>query len=163
MTSKFAIAPLPLMEIQLLQSKLVIKHPAYPDEFRQNDLLTFYARDLPDGGLHAPTVLLACGLVACNEFNGYLTRDRAGNQRLNCDNDQILSAGQYYFHVPHPPSRSSTDSSIVYKYPVYPDFSHWAFPHRNVPQAWHSSDARLDDIWPVTSRLRSLCQLFRVL
>lgn len=148
---------------QLPQARLVVKHPAYPDDFRQNDLLTFYAWDLPEGGLHAPTVLLACGLIACNEFNGYLTKDRGGQQVVSCDNDQILPAGQYYFQVPHPHSRSSTDTSTAfpgyplpsstgttttnrYKYPVYPSFAHWAFPHGNIPQAWHSSSTRLEDV-----------------
>lgn len=87
-----------------------------------------------------------CTLIAKNQSHvrsGHV--DRGGKQRFNCDSDQILSAGQYYFHVPHPPSRPSTNQSTVYRYPVYPAFSHWAFPHRNVPQAWYSSDARLDD------------------
>lgn len=117
---------------------IIFKHPAYPDEYEQNILLQLYAWDSPNGGLHAGTALLACTLIACNAWNGYLTIERDG-LRLNLQEDDVLPAGEYYFHVPRPSmSMSSADGCGHYKYPVYPSFQHWAFPHRQIPIQWCS-------------------------
>jgi hypothetical protein len=55
--------------------KVIIRHPAYSDD--SNVLLVFYAWDHafddPSDhsiGVHLGTALLACRLVACNEFDG---------------------------------------------------------------------------------------------
>ena len=126
--------------IKLPKAKTIIKHPGYPDELGQNDLLTFYAWDTEEGGFHASTAHLACSLVACNAFDGYLTKDKCGSQRINCDGDKILSPGHYYFHVPNPPDQPPNS-----KYPVYPTFSNWKFPHEMIPDDWKSNPADAND------------------
>ena len=128
--------------IHLPKDKVIIKHPCYPDEFGQNDLLTLYAWDTESGGIHIRMTCLALSLIACNSFNGYLTKDRSGMQRVNCDGDRLLPPGQYYFHVPSP-----TDQPLPYKYPVYPNFQNWSFPHQTIPQDWKTgSDDTTDEI-----------------
>lgn len=133
-----ASLPLPDDQSQTTNNHIIVfKHPAYPDEYEQNILLQLYAWDSPNGGLHAGTALLACALVACNAWNGYLTIERDG-PRLELQDDDVLPGQAYYFHVPTPSTTSvrlSQDSSC-YKYPVYPSFRHWAFPHRNIPTSW---------------------------
>lgn len=121
--------------------RIYVKHPAYPTP---NTLLTFNAWDRPEGGLYTNTVQVACALVACNSFDGYISHDRAGNDRVN---DTILSPGDYYFHVPSPSSWSDDDvsahisspqaaSTDIYRYPIYPSFQHWKFPHDILPPMW---------------------------
>lgn len=120
---------------------IIFKHPSYPDEYGQNILLHLYAWDSPDGGLHAATALLACTLIACNAWDGYLTVERDGS-RLDLQEDDILPAGEYYFHVPRPSTTPIPPSGhgSHYKYPIYPSFQHWAFPHRQVPSQWRGED-----------------------
>ncbi|KAF1958532.1 hypothetical protein CC80DRAFT_557889 [Byssothecium circinans] len=106
-----------------------------------NHVIIFKHLDKPNGGLHAGTAVLARTLVACNAWNGYLTIERDG-PRLDLLEDDVLPAGEHYFHVPRPsttPSTTSTappDAGDHYKYPVYPSFQHWAFPHRQIPIPW---------------------------
>lgn len=107
---------------------ITFKHPGYPDQFSQNVLLTLFAFDSPTGGIHYGTAHLACAVVACNAWNGYFTRTRDG-PRIDRDNDELLTERAYYFHVP-------TETA---KYPVYPSFEHWAFPHDNLPPYWLSA------------------------
>merc|ERR1711881_641030 len=58
------------------------------------------------------------------------------------DGDRLLPPGQYYFHVPSP-----TDQPLPYKYPVYPNFQNWSFPHQTIPQDWKTgSDDTTDEI-----------------
>jgi hypothetical protein len=64
---------------QKIVSRVIIRHPAYSDH---NELLSFNAWDHGHSGVHLGTVLLACQLVACNEFNGFLTKDRNGSERI---------------------------------------------------------------------------------
>lgn len=127
--------------------KVVFKHPAYPEEFGQNHLLTLFAWDSPRGGLHAGTALIVCALLACNSFDGYLTIDRSG-EKLNLRDDDILPLGEYYFHVCHPSAGLASAEGLhePYKYPIYPSFDHWAFPHNKIPAQWlgsSSSDAAI--------------------
>ncbi|GAB7354924.1 hypothetical protein MBLNU459_g5549t1 [Dothideomycetes sp. NU459] len=109
---------------------ITFKHPGYPDQFGQNILLSLFAFDHPTGGfgLHYGTAHLACALVACNAWDGYFTRTRDG-EALQCDRDDLLVDRVLYFHVP-----SSTG-----RYPIYPDFDNWAFPHDNLPPHWPSA------------------------
>lgn len=116
---------------------IIFKHPGYPDEYEQNILLQLYAWDSPNGGLHAGTALLACAIIACNAWDGYLTVERDG-PKLEVQDDDVLSAQEYYFHVPRPRMESiePTGDGSHYKYPIYPSFQHWAFPHRHIPSQW---------------------------
>ncbi|KAN0071961.1 hypothetical protein V8E54_009690, partial [Elaphomyces granulatus] len=105
--------------------KVIIKHPAYSD---QNELLSLNAWD-NGSGIHFGTVLLACQLVACNEFNGFLTKDQNGTQRITDSEDSVLEPGIYFFHVRSP-------QPDIYRYPIYSCFKDWRYPHDNVPNSW---------------------------
>ena len=94
---------------QKIVSRVIIRHPAYSDH---NELLSFNAWDHGRSGVHLGTVLLACQLVACNEFNGFLTKDRNGSERITGPDDSLLVRGIYFFHV-RPPQPD------IYKYPIY--------------------------------------------
>ncbi|KEQ57882.1 uncharacterized protein M437DRAFT_29481, partial [Aureobasidium melanogenum CBS 110374] len=116
---------------------VTFKHPGYPDQFGQNILLTLHAFDDVRGGLHCGTAHIACAIVACNAWDGYFSRTRDGNDRLDLQHDDLIFDKVLYFHVP---------SSDV-KYPVYPDFANWAFPHDDLPPSWPrapSDDDALD-------------------
>jgi hypothetical protein len=99
--------------------RIIIRHPAH------NDLLSFCAWD-HGSGIHLGTVLLACWLVACNEFDSFLTRDRNGFQRITDPDDSLLPHGLYFFHV-RPPQPD------IYKYPIYSCFKDWTYPHEKEP------------------------------
>lgn len=115
---------------------IIFKHPAYCDNFNHSNLLRLYACDTPDGGLHAGTALLACAIVACNAQDGYLTRNRDGDN-LHVGHDEVLLDDEYYYHVPNPiPATQESSGRAYYKYPVYPTFEHCAFPHSSIPARW---------------------------
>ena len=129
------------------ESVVVIKHPGYPDEFRQNELLMLYAWDIDDEGhkgLHKNTVLTASMLVACNSWNGYLSTDREGHTKVNSSTtNYILPPGTYYFHVPYFGLDAIPNSP--YKYPIYPCFEHWTFPHAQLPPTWNDGAGELSE------------------
>jgi len=114
---------------------VTFKHPGYPDQFNQNILLTLHAFDDVRGGLHCGTAHIACAIVACNAWDGYFSRTRDGSDRLNLQHDDLIFDKVLYFHVP------SSDA----KYPVYPDFANWAFPHDDLPPSWPRAPASDDD------------------
>jgi hypothetical protein len=133
-------APSPIQEYSYpIANNYIIKfkHPGYPEEYGQNILLQLYAWDSPNGGLHAGTALLACAIIACNAWDGYLTVER-DSPKLELQDGDVLSAQEYYFHVPRPEVESigPTGDDSHYKYPIYPSFQHWAFPHRQIPSQW---------------------------
>jgi hypothetical protein len=92
----------------LSRHKIIIKHPAYDEHGLSNEMITLPAWDREEGGLHFGTVHLACAIIACNAFYGFLSQDRAGKDTVKLDPEEILPAGAYYFHVPHP---SATETS----------------------------------------------------
>lgn len=107
------------------------KHPAYAD--RSNTLLQLQATDhAPGGGIHHETARIACAIVACNAWNGYLSRSRDGSP-LSEHEDDVLREKTYYFHVP------TTDDPEPY--PICPSFHDWQFPHGDLPPTWR---ARVD-------------------
>ncbi|KAH8798636.1 hypothetical protein F5884DRAFT_813300 [Xylogone sp. PMI_703] len=111
------------------QHKALFFHPAYPNA--SNLLLILYAWDTPNGGIHAGTAWLACAIVACNAWDGYLTKHN-DSDRLEYNDDDVLPPGSYDFHVPNP---SGTDPE-PYQYPLCPSFQHWSFPHEALPPQW---------------------------
>ncbi|KAH0562857.1 hypothetical protein GP486_002530 [Trichoglossum hirsutum] len=136
-------APLPAQEyLYPIADNHVIKfkHPGYPEKFGQNILLQLYAWDSPNGGLHAGTALLACAIIACNAWDGYLTVERDG-PKLELQYDDVLPIQGYYFHVPRPEVESigPTGDDSHYKYPIYASFQHWAFPHEQIPSQWRGA------------------------
>jgi hypothetical protein len=61
-------------------------------------LFTFTASD--DDGIHHETARLACAIVAGNRWDGFLCKDKAGDQPSTDRLDEILRASTYYFHLP---------------------------------------------------------------
>jgi HNH endonuclease len=111
--------------------RVIIKHPGYEEN---NDLLSFYVWDNGTNGMgiHFATVILACGIVACNEYNGYISVGKDGSNRITAPDDYLVPPGEYYFHV-----RDGL------KYPVFPSFRDWIFPHKNVPRTWVGEWSRI--------------------
>ncbi|KAL8941989.1 MAG: hypothetical protein Q9216_001922 [Gyalolechia sp. 2 TL-2023] len=159
----------PDIDLDTEQHWITILHPAYPDN--QNCLFTFKAYDHPEGGLHKVVVLTACGIIAGNIWNGYLSITRNGPPIH--DDVYVLREPVYYFHAhPYPSSQVSTISGAAtthhaatpaatavpsaasshafpYPYPVYTDFRDWPFPHRNLPPWWPKIPRRRH---PITSQ-----------
>ncbi|KAK1139456.1 hypothetical protein N8T08_000735 [Aspergillus melleus] len=100
-------------------------HPGYPTPY--DILLIIPGLDHPDGGIYHRVALWACGILANNEFDGWLTEDREGLQRVTTPRDGILRRRDYYFHVPGEGS---------HPYPIVPSFEDWCFPHNKLPAGW---------------------------
>jgi hypothetical protein len=138
-----------------LDRRITFKHPGYNEFLNQNELFRMYAWDGDDThglGLHAGTALLACRLVACNTWDGYLTTTSDG-VALQLEQDDLLTETEYFFHVPRP-----ADAPSEWKYPIYPTFNDWAFPH-TLPPTWprterSDSDASVDNA-PASSSVSS--------
>lgn len=111
-------------------SNISFRHPGYDDP--EDILFTLPRLDSSDsqapasGVLHG-TALLACQIIANNAFDGYLTTDRGGNQRVSVALDGVLMDDDYWFVVP--------DTDV---YPVVPRFQEWQFPHGHLEKlaAW---------------------------
>jgi len=98
-------------------------HPGYPG---RAVLLSLPALD--DGGIDFDTALAACGLVAGNRWSdGFFSSDRSGAVSVECPEDGILREPQYFFQLPGP---------LDPPYPTVPRFSHWRFPHSDLPPLW---------------------------
>ncbi|KAL9595271.1 MAG: hypothetical protein Q9219_006547 [cf. Caloplaca sp. 3 TL-2023] len=118
-----------------------LRHPGYADG-NCNLLFRFPAYDKSGGGLHHNVARTACGIVAGNKWDGYLS-STANGPPVEQELDQVLTGQCYYFH-PHPyrarPSESSTHSPSsccsANPYPVWPTFQDWCFPHDNQPPWW---------------------------
>ncbi|KAK0627942.1 hypothetical protein B0T14DRAFT_493937 [Immersiella caudata] len=85
---------------------------------------------LDDGGIHFDTALVACGLIAGNRWgDGFFSSDPSGSpaDAVERPHDDILRGPQYFFCLPGP---------LNPPYPVVPRFSHWRFPHGNLPPPW---------------------------
>jgi hypothetical protein len=76
--------------------KIFIRHPAYDD--RDNVLLVLPAQDHADGGIHYGLIITACHIISNNQ-EGSLTASRTGAP-IQADVDDVLCAGDYYYHVP---------------------------------------------------------------
>lgn len=108
-------------------------------------------------GVHHRTVVTAGAILANNAFDrAYLASDKAGLRRVEerVPLDGILPPGDYWLHVPSPPSSSSIPSEHdnssepmgpppppPYLYPVIPTFQHWPFPHAKLPVPWSAPHA----------------------
>ncbi|KAL9099501.1 MAG: hypothetical protein Q9163_005006 [Psora crenata] len=102
--------------------------------------------DSTAGGLHHATARTACGVIAGNRWDAYLS-DTPQGQPINVGDDELLVRGEYYFIVPGQPSQlptsstkeaSSSSVSIPdpYLYPIVPNFQQWSFPHGRLPEIW---------------------------
>jgi hypothetical protein len=78
-----------------------VRHPGYG---ANHDLL--FSLHTPDdiaGGVHYGLVLDACGIIADNRRDGWLSHDREGRDRVEGDVDDILSRGDYWYNLPPTP------------------------------------------------------------
>ncbi|RMD44900.1 hypothetical protein DV735_g26, partial [Chaetothyriales sp. CBS 134920] len=58
------------------------------------------AGDSPSYGIHHRIALLACRVIAGNAFeNSYLALDRAGQERVEAQDEDVLTEQEYYFIV----------------------------------------------------------------
>ncbi|KAL8956890.1 MAG: hypothetical protein Q9193_005701 [Seirophora villosa] len=83
--------------------QIKILHPGYPDG--KNCLFRFNACDDPRGGLHKVVVLTACGVIAGNVWDGYLSTSHDGPPVDEAI--QVLRDAVYYFYA-QPYHRSSS-------------------------------------------------------
>ncbi|EJT71213.1 hypothetical protein GGTG_10473 [Gaeumannomyces tritici R3-111a-1] len=98
-------------------------HPGYPGKAV---LLSLPALD--DGGIDFDTALAACGLVAGNRWSdGSFSLDRSAAVSVERPSDGVLREPEYFFQLPGP---------LDPPYPIVPRFSHWLFPHDNLPPLW---------------------------
>ena len=74
------------------------RHPGY--DLDHNLLFSLYAWDHEEGGIHHGLAHTACALFAGNCLDGYLSESREGGP-IAGGMDEVLRAGDYYFHVPH--------------------------------------------------------------
>jgi hypothetical protein len=140
----------------LLAHEIKFLHPAY-DTAAEMFLLPAY--DANGRGVEHRTALIACGIVACNEWRGYLTTSRSGTA-LSPALVPLLTDAVYYYVVPMPDDEDNNDNDDNddaenddddgrrrrcsrgfaghYKYPLCPSFAHWSFPHGQLPETWPS-------------------------
>jgi hypothetical protein len=114
-----------------------IRHPGYSGS---NTLLTFAAVDqgASSYGVHFGTVHVACAIIANNRHDGWLSRSRSyavESDRIAQNDDSVLPAGEYFYHVPLLGDISRTPLA---PYPVVPNFRAWKFPHGHFPPFWDS-------------------------
>ncbi|TKA79577.1 hypothetical protein B0A49_08189 [Cryomyces minteri] len=111
------------------------RHPGYPDEHTKNVILTLKAFDDTHAALHHATARIACAIVACNRWDGYLARTRDGGP-IDLKEDDLLTDPVYFFKIPDAPDD---------RYPVFPNFDNWEYPHGNFPSNWRSMIPKEDD------------------
>src|SRR5258706_15227609 len=113
---------------------IIFRHPGYDDA--RNILLKLFAPDASSSssassgfGLHACYALAACGVVAGNRWDGWLSehRHRQGDgdesTRINfsaTDRDKMLDKHSYYFHLPD--DDDDDDDNARSPYPIVPTF-----------------------------------------
>ncbi|KAF2771008.1 hypothetical protein EJ03DRAFT_269637, partial [Teratosphaeria nubilosa] len=156
--------PLPAKEIpsplpdQIHNQVVRVRHPGYDDA--GNTLLSFPAVDDHGegqqqelGGVHAQLVYTACTIVSGNK-HGFLSRDKSGTDiawkpqsSAATECDQVLRAGDYYFHVSSPPPTAAAGPSTTplaavpdlrNPYAVCPTFREWQ-PPAHIPESFHAS------------------------
>lgn len=122
--------PLPDTFATTGRRQILIRHPHYPDS--SNILLNLFAPDRSDGGLQFDYVLVICGIIAGNRWDGWLT-DLKNGPRLQKHPHEVLPKGEYFFNL----ELSTNDSP----YPVVPSFREWVFPHNNLPPSWRTLES----------------------
>lgn len=134
------------------RSYVHFRHPGYDDSHNLMFRLEAFDRHhthqshgvaCPDSwGVHHGTALRACSVIACN-LDGFLSITRLPSRTSTTTVsgsppygatmvthphlDEVLTGTTYYFYA-----LSGSDEI----YPVCPGFSHWPFPHTNVPLEW---------------------------
>ena len=91
---------------------------------------------------HHRLILDACRVVTNNavKADDYLSRDRAGQDRvLTPSPNNTLAPGEYFYH-PGPPS-----APTIPNYPIVTDFAAWNFPEK-IPDHWVRPSASTQEI-----------------
>ncbi|KAH9828254.1 HNH endonuclease [Teratosphaeria destructans] len=156
-----------------------VRHPGYDDA--GNTLFAFPAVDVycegqqrqepgveEVGGVLVQVVYTACTIVSGNK-DGFLSRDKSGtdivwepqmSSAAPAEIDQVLRAGDYYFHVPSPPPitvaspstaslRAAVSPDFRIAYAVCPTFREWQ-PPPQIPESFQASV--IDDPQPPKTR-----------
>ena len=120
---------------------IIFRHPFYDDS--HNILLRLFASDStidPAGrGLYAQFALDACGIIAGNRWDGWLSESKdpaiTATAATAIEPTSILQRSSYYFHLP--PLQTDIDSGRPNApYPIVPTFREWRFPHDQLPDSW---------------------------
>jgi len=81
--------------ITTLPNNIAFRHPGYADPASQ---ILFLLPACDDNTVDYDVAKTACAIVACNRFDGFLTRDIKGHDIIT-DTRLPLRAEGYYFHV----------------------------------------------------------------
>lgn len=110
-------------------SRITIKHPGYSGNSKLFALPASEKKfDRAHGLYH--TVLVACGIVANNHWDGWLSRSKEREPRVEPDEDGLIPAGVYFYHL------DSGDQA----YSIVPNFRAWVFPHDDLPSSWQHAN-----------------------
>jgi HNH endonuclease len=121
--------------------QILFRHPGYDDS--NNVLLKLFAPDPAAGassrGLYAQYALEACGTIAGNRWDGWLSESKdpavATIAAPRVEPTSILQKSSYYFHLP--PLQNDIDIGRANAaYPIVPTFREWRFPHDQLPDSW---------------------------
>ncbi|KAH7111094.1 hypothetical protein B0J11DRAFT_498739 [Dendryphion nanum] len=126
--------------------QILFRHPGYNEP--NNVLFKLFAPDVAQGytgrGLYAEYALQACGIVAGNRWDGWLSEAKDHDHSTRIDSASILYKSSYYFHLP--PLRSDIDAgSLNLPYPIVPTFREWRFPHDQLPDSWQQMSSTGSD------------------
>lgn len=89
--------------------RITFRHPGYDDPNNILMILGCFERDSDEShdrrsGIGHDTILLFLGIIAGNRWDGFLTEDKLGQQRVDASSDRILKEHQYYFRVSDDPA-----------------------------------------------------------
>lgn len=123
-----------------LVRRILLRHPGYDNS--NNVLLRLFAPDLESNlagrGLYAQYALEACGIIAGNRWEGWLSEVKEPDKSERIDPNSILRKSSYYFHLP--PLQSDIDNGHTnFPYPIVPTFHEWRFPHHELPDQWNQA------------------------
>lgn len=120
-------------QIASVSHAISICHPGY---LGTNILLRLACVD--DGAiLDVETILVVCGILAGNRFDGWLSLDTQGTLLAV---DAVIQAGQrYYFHLSYQIRDGNAQVEYApWEYPIVRDFESWSFPS-TMPEIWRQA------------------------
>ncbi|CAN8106115.1 unnamed protein product [Discula destructiva] len=139
-----------------LAKSITFRHPGYSLD---NILFTLprldqspQVEEAAAAGVHHGTALLACQIIANNAFDGFLTTDQEGKNRVppTVPLDGVLLDDDYWFHT----ADRGDDTDI---YPVVPRFEEWQFPHGYMGHlTWDPKIQAFEPEQPLTSESKPL-------
>ncbi|KAH8712037.1 hypothetical protein GQ44DRAFT_625931 [Phaeosphaeriaceae sp. PMI808] len=133
--------------------QILFRHPGY--DASNNVLLKLFAPDIGQDsaarGLYAQYALYACGIVAGNRWDGWLSEVKDPDAPSRINPTTILQKTSYYFHLPPLVSGDDTGDPNL-PYPIVPTFREWRFPHDRLPELWkQTASADCDFVNPEQS------------